>query len=485
MLVFILDKYIVIDMKINVLIINYNTQRLTEACIKSINKHTPNTNVYVFDNSDNGKFVNTFDNVTVFDNTEGQYINFNDLINSHLEHDKSPIGSGNNYASSKHCSSIQKAIDLIDDNLILMDSDVLIKKDISDLCDEECIYVGGYEHNKWHDKRLMPFLCFINVNMCKKYGIKYFDDNRIVGLTVSGEKYDTGCSFYVDSNQYKHKEINIFEYITHFAQGSWKRKNNDFDGWLKKNRNLWDDNITNDIDIFICTHKEFEKKVNSDVYKVINAKKINSKLPLKDDFYSELYQYKYISDNILLKKYVGFCHYRRYFGFMNDIPDLDEIFSKYDCIVAKPKIFNGSVKEHYSSCHNIEDLYIIGGIISDKYPQYADMWQKFINGRIFIPYNMFIMKSEDFKEYIKFVMDILNEYLKVVGININKRIYNNYEKYLKSFYPNSTPEYQYRIGGYLAERITNLFLLTHFKKIKTFPVILTEEKYKQNKKDNP
>jgi hypothetical protein len=105
------------------------------------------------------------------------------------------------------------------------------------------------------------------------------------------------------------------------------------------------------------------------------------------------------------------------------------------------------------------------------------MWHNFINGKIFIPYNMFIMRKEDFQEYIKFIMDILDEYLKIVGTDINKRIYDNIEKYVKKFYPNNTVEYQYRIGGYLGERLTNLFLLTHFKKIKTYPVIVTENKY--------
>jgi hypothetical protein len=56
-------------------------------------------------------------------------------------------------------------------------------------------------------------------------------------------------------------------------------------------------------------------------------------------------------------------------------------------------------------------------------------------------------------------------------------IYDNYEKYIKNFYPNNTVEYQYRIGGYTAERLSNLFMMHKFKKIKTYPVIVTEDKY--------
>ena len=470
------------DKAINVLIVNYNTQKLTTACIKSINKHTPGANIYVFDNSDKEPFVNEFENVKVIDNTGGQIINFNEWLKNFPEHEKSPIGSGNNYASSKHCASVQKAIDIIGDNVILMDSDVLIKRDISEIWDEECIYVGGYEHNRWHDKRLMPFICFINVNMCKKYGIKYFDENRIVGLTVNGEKYDTGCSFYVDSEKYKHKEINIFDYIKHFAQGSWKRKNLNFEKWLEINKNLWAENYNCNINIFICTHKNFEPIVNSSVYKIINAKEINNDTApngLKGSFYSELMAYKYIAENLKLPKYVGFCSYRKYFSFLDDIPNMDEIFSEYDAVCSKPKVLKTNVKLQYSYCHNIEDLYIVGGIIADKYPQYANIWKNFINGNILIPYNMFIMKREDFKEYIDFIFSILDEYLKIVGTDINKRIDGNKDKYLKKFYPNDTVEYQYRIGGYIAERITNIFMMHKFKKIKTYPVIVTEDKYRQ------
>ena len=233
--------------------------------------------------------------------------------------------------------------------------------------------------------------------------------------------------------------------------------------------------------IFICTHKEFEPIVHNEAYKIINAKEIEPKLPLKDNFYSELYQFKYVADNLELPKYIGFCHYRRYFSFLDDVPNMDEIFSEYDAVCSKPNVLGGSVKEQYVTCHNIEDLYIVGGIIADRFPHLSKLWHNFINGNILIPYNMFIMKREDFKEYIDFIFYVLDEYLKIVGTDINKRIYNNIEKYVKDFYPNNTVEYQYRIGGYIAERLTNLFMMYNFNKIKTYPVIVTEDKYNQKK----
>ena len=162
---------------------------------------------------------------------------------------------------------------------------------------------------------------------------------------------------------------------------------------------------------------------------------------------------------------------------MDNIPDIDKIFKDFNVIVAYPLKLIYTVREHYKKFHNIEDLEIVENIIKEKHPEYYETCEKFLNGRIRIPYNMFIMRKEDFQEYIKFMSDVLNEYIKIVGTDINKRIEDNKDKYLKSFYPNSTIDYQYRIGGYLAERLTNVFILKRFKNIMTCPVIITENKY--------
>lgn len=240
----------------------------------------------------------------------------------------------------------------------------------------------------------------------------------------------------------------------------------------KKNKNL---------DIFICTHKDFMPLVRSDEYKVINASKINNDTAengLRGSFYSEILSYFYIDEKYKIKDYIGFCHYRKYFRWFDDVPDVEAIFSDgYDAIVASPLRYNESVKEQYENCHNIEDLYLMGGILGDKFPEYIKSYRAFINGNIMFPYNMFIMKREDFKEYISFVRTVLDEYVKIVGTDIERRIANNKDKYLKNFRPNNSFDYQYRIGGYLAERLTNVFIMKKFKKLKAYNVKITEDKY--------
>ena len=251
------------------------------------------------------------------------------------------------------------------------------------------------------------------------------------------------------------------------------------------------------LDLFIGAYKEFDPPVTNKAYKIIignhdvefsgtTLEVINcgDKNDMLDDmFYSEIYMFKKLIDmNYPFKEYVGFCHYRKYFSFMDEIPDLDEMFKTYDSIVGKPIISRAPVKKLYGICHNIEDLEIVEKIINEKYPYYIKPCNAVLNKNIFIPYNMFIMKRDDFKKYVEFVWGVLDEYLNIVGRNIFKRIVDNKEKYLKRMSPNNTIEYQYRIGGYISERLTNIFLVGNFKKMKTYSIVVTEKKYPNEKR---
>ena len=236
--------------------------------------------------------------------------------------------------------------------------------------------------------------------------------------------------------------------------------------------------------LYITTHKEFEKKVNDDVYEVLDVRETNKdvfeKTRMDNGFLSEFTNMFWVADNCDLPDYVGFCHYRRYFSFMDDIPNLDELFTKYDAIIPSQIKLNGSVKGHYAYYHNIEDLYIIGGIIADKHKEYVDAWNKVINNEFIFPYNMFIMKREDFLEYVSFVKDILSTYMAIIDYDVEKRINNNKNMYLKNIQDcpqNGEVWYQKRIGGYIGERLTNAFIYYKFKNVLLCNVNITENKY--------
>jgi hypothetical protein len=89
------------------------------------------------------------------------------------------------------------------------------------------------------------------------------------------------------------------------------------------------------------------------------------------------------------------------------------------------------------------------------------------------------MKKDDFLKCTKLLKSVLKDLIEVIGFDIDKRIENNKEKYLKNFYPNNTVEYQHRIYGYLLERMVGVFIVKHFKKLKWYNIIVTEDKYRQ------
>lgn len=227
--------------------------------------------------------------------------------------------------------------------------------------------------------------------------------------------------------------------------------------------------------IYITTYKDFEPIVKSPVYKVLDARDYrNSDDVLDDRFFSELFMYSKVDVD---SEYVGFCHYRKYFEFLDAIPDVDKIFQSYDAIALKPMGLRRNVRDHYGLVHNGDDLKIVEDIIKEHYPEYLEDFNAVMKGNTFFPCNVFIMRRDDFYKYREFVMGVLNKYVQEVGTDISARIEANKDKYIKKFYPNNTEEYQYRIGGYLAERLTNVFFCKWFRSIKTYGMVLTEGKY--------
>ncbi len=259
-------------MEKNVLIIHYNTQKITNACIMSINKTTPGCKIYIFDNSDTVPFCNHFENVTVIDNTSGQTINF-DLI---LEKHKNSSTNGakdNNFGSYKHCLSVDVAMSIIDGGFVLMDSDILLKKDFSCFYDETIICAGKTEKLPHLRKRIAPYMMYINTKMCKEHNIHFFNEEHMFGLNgKKGEEiYDTGCWFYETCKDLPKKEINVSQYMIHFRAASWYKdavekqhyKQITPEKWLEKNKHYWYEElkpvITPDVSETATTEPEEEK----------------------------------------------------------------------------------------------------------------------------------------------------------------------------------------------------------------------------------
>lgn len=230
-----------IDLKhITVGLCNYNTTELTNACIRSImnaNRYNAiNMMFIILDNSDKDKFVvdlDLSDRCVILDNTAGKYINFKKIV--------SQFGSDtsfNDYANLKHCYSIQLLMNLcMTDVFVLVDSDIVLKRDFSNAINmlQHSSIVGQIENEniniKTHDhmyKRLLPFLCIMNLKCLKQKHIYYFDSSRIwFGTSDICQHYDTGASFLEDIqlNDMSISYIDIYDYINHLGGASEYHKN--------------------------------------------------------------------------------------------------------------------------------------------------------------------------------------------------------------------------------------------------------------------
>lgn len=233
-------------------IVHYNTPRLTHAAVLSLWKHTPGCRVVVFDNSDRLPIRDCAvwtelagsPLVEVIDNTHGECIDFDAWLDTFPYKEPSP---GNNYGSAKHCYSVQWLCDHLKEPFILMDSDVLIRKDISIFWSRpDCAWVGQVGENVrkrfgYDIQKVQPFLCYLNVPMMKDHGISYFHSEWMWNLTAirPNHRYDTGAWLYkaVKEAGLPTYEVVLSEYIAHLGHGSWRDRNPM--EWLKAHRGLW------------------------------------------------------------------------------------------------------------------------------------------------------------------------------------------------------------------------------------------------------
>lgn len=224
----------------NVLTIHYNTPELTEAAIRSLMKHC-DCNVYVFDNSDKRPFDRVIEGVTVIDNTEGKYVDWDRFLSEFPD----KVETENAWGSAKHCKSVDVCMDLVGDGFVLIDSDVLVRRDISRFFDKRYAWVGSVHTNTSRYGitilRIVPTLCYLNVPLLLKNGVRYFNPKKMwfFSSRVPDMYYDTGAWVLEDSRAkgLNGDLIDISSYILHFGHGSWRDK--DAARWLEENGELW------------------------------------------------------------------------------------------------------------------------------------------------------------------------------------------------------------------------------------------------------
>ena len=231
--------------------------------------------------------------------------------------------------------------------------------------------------------------------------------------------------------------------------------------------------------IYICTHTDFECPVKNPVYKIADTRKLFESANsdgVDELFYSELRIYHHLATKVTLPEYVGFCQYRKYYEFLDDVPDLEQIVSEHGCIATDLHPLKRTVYDHYAHCFYFGDLDIMKAILYEVAPWLYPTFEKMLKGNTLYIGNMFIMPRENFLQAMDVVWTCLQHYLAVVGKDIRQRILQHSSLYLKSKGRGAQVEHQYRFGGSLGERIMSAYIMHHFPNPKTYKIHYTESK---------
>ncbi len=231
--------------------------------------------------------------------------------------------------------------------------------------------------------------------------------------------------------------------------------------------------------IYICTHTDFECPVKNPVYEIADTRKLFESANsdgVDELFYSELRIYHHLATKVTLPEYVGFCQYRKYYEFLDNVPDLEQIVSEHGCIATDLHPLKRTVYDHYAHCFYFGDLDITKAILYEVSPSLYPTFEKMLKGNTLYIGNMFIMQRENFLEAMEIVWACLQHYLAVVGKDIRQRILQHSSLYLKSKGRGAQVEHQYRFGGSLGERIMSAYIMHHFPNPKTYKIHYTESK---------
>jgi hypothetical protein len=182
---------------------------------------------------------------------------------------------------------------------------------------------------------------------------------------------------------------------------------------------------------------------------------------------------KKVSQRKKLPEYIGFCHYRRYFGFMNNVPDIAQTIKACGAITTKSFNLGMPMRDQYGTWGNPEDLDICTDIINKKYKDFAPAWNRSLASSYMHLATMFILKRDDFKELLDVMWTVADEYLKRIGGDIDKRVKDNAVAYHVSDFGFF---HERRVGGQFGERIASAWIDWKFPKAAQFQLVVTSDK---------
>lgn len=190
-----------------------------------------------------------------------------------------------------------------------------------------------------------------------------------------------------------------------------------------------------DIKIIIAAHKKY-RMPQDDIYLPIHVG-AEGKAPIGyqgdntgdnistlNPYFCELTGMYWMWKN-LKADYLGLAHYRRHFCLRKKKAENGEeskwksvlnskeaqiMCKQYDVIVPEKRHYViETLESHYAHTHYIEHLEKTREIISERYPQYLDSYDKILKKKSGYMFNMFVMRADLVDEYCSFLFNVLHE----------------------------------------------------------------------------
>lgn len=167
---------------------------------------------------------------------------------------------------------------------------------------------------------------------------------------------------------------------------------------------------------------------------------IGENISEKNPYYCELTALYWAWKNDKTSDIIGLCHYRRKFLFRN-AKEIEHCLKKNDVIVPRAYGFRKSLLEEYKESHCEKDLKEVMQVLVKLYPEYRKAAEQVFHQNCLIPYNMMIMRREQFDAYCEWLFSILFCLERKYPVKEERTAYQN------------------RYFGFLAERLENIYLL--------------------------
>ena len=165
--------------------------------------------------------------------------------------------------------------------------------------------------------------------------------------------------------------------------------------------------------------------------------------------------------------YIGLAHYRRHFSNGKLFSDkkarvisgeeLEKKLSRCDILLPKPR--NYWIETNYSQyahAHHAIDLDTTREILTEKYPEYIQVWESSMKRTVGHRFNMFIMKHDKLDAYCTWLFDILFELERRLDISA----------YSKN---------DARVFGFVSERLLDIWVETNGLSYEELPYVFMEK----------